>query len=340
MTLRFQIRSMVLAAAMSLVAALPAAAAIKVAVIGAQHIHSHQLKYPQEVPAKMQTILGAGYDVQNFGDCCATILQGYPHQSETHPYLEGGEKYGAVGGMNFHDSLAFKPDIVVIGPFGKHDTEIANQLYKGMLDPVHFKADFDQLVTTYLNQPQKPKVIVSTPIPIPRGSAGGVVTPVMLPATLAVAMERNVPVMDFYNAFLDKPNLFKDETHITNDQGLQLLADTMAAAVKQAASGAAPGSDASAPPPSADAAVVATPDASAPPPATGGTTGSGGSAPAGSGGSASPPPAQPDAAVAPTETPPAPARPKGGCAVGGDGGAAPVLVLIGLALFLGRRRRR
>jgi len=55
------------------------AAPIKVACIGEQTTHGHA--YPannresqpvgmQEYPAQLQTMLGADYEVRNFGDCC------------------------------------------------------------------------------------------------------------------------------------------------------------------------------------------------------------------------------------------------------------------------------
>jgi uncharacterized membrane protein YgcG len=272
-------RAAVALSAMSAVALLLSAAAaeaeIKVAVIGPQHVHSHQLTRDKEYPAMLQTLLGAEYLVGNFGDCCATILQGYPKQKETHPYLESGEAYPAVGGMNFKDSVKFMPNIAVIGPWGKHDTEIANQLYKGMLDRAKLEADFDELVTTYRNLPTKPQVIVLTPIPIPFGEPVGVTTTVLLPAIKAVAAKYQLPVVDVYSAFLNKKELFKDETHITNDAGLHTLADMVFAVMKASppgGGGTAPGDGGSA---------GGTPDASA----AGGASGGGGSAAGGASGS-------------------------------------------------------
>jgi uncharacterized membrane protein YgcG len=265
----------------SLLVAAPAHAVIKVAVIGPQHVHSHQLTRDKEYPAMLQTLLGAEFMVGNFGDCCATILQGYPKQKETHPYLESGEAYPAVGGMNFKDSVKFMPDIVVIGPWGKHDTEIADQLYKGTLDAAKLQADFDELVTTYQKLPSKPQVIVLTPIPIPFGMPVGVTTMILLPAIKAVAAKYNLPVVDVYPAFLNHKELFKDETHITNDAGLHTLADMVFAVMKANPPGSAPA-------PSADAAAPAGADASASGGASGGSSGSatgGSSGGIGSGGS-------------------------------------------------------
>src|SRR6185436_13335497 len=63
-----------------------AAASIKVACIGGHTTHSHafpalnretQPVGMQEYPAILQGKLGAAYQVRNFGDCCATVTQGY-----------------------------------------------------------------------------------------------------------------------------------------------------------------------------------------------------------------------------------------------------------------------
>ena len=60
------------------------AAPIKVACIGEHTTHSHhfpplnrdtQPVATQEYPAMLQTKLGSGYNVQNFGDCCATVAR-------------------------------------------------------------------------------------------------------------------------------------------------------------------------------------------------------------------------------------------------------------------------
>jgi hypothetical protein len=312
------------------------AAPIKVAVIGPQHVHSHQLSYDKEFPAMLQALLGPGYMVGNFGDCCATILRGYPRQHANHPYLEGGESYPTVGGMNFKDSLKFVPDIVLIAPFGKHDQEMANLLYGGKLDRAKEEVDYEALVTTYLDLPQKPKVYVSTPIPIPFGSPASVVTEVLLPATQAVIAKHQLPFVDFHAMFLDHKELFKDETHVTNDVGLHLLASGFYALMKAnngdggvSADAAAPSADAAIAPAPADAAIVA--DAAAPSGgAGGGVTGGAG----GSGGGAG----QGGAAGSPGEPPSGESHPRSsGCSVARRGGAWP---LLGLALLLAGRRAR
>jgi hypothetical protein len=322
-----------------LVASSAAAAPIKVAVIGPQHVHSHQLTYAKEFPAMLQVLLGPEYEVGNFGDCCASVLRGYPRQKETHPYLESGESYPQVGGMNFKDSLKFMPDVVLIAPFGKHDRELAMQLYGGKLDRAKLEADYEALVTTYLDLPQKPKVYVSTPIPIPYGSPASVVTEVMLPAVQAVIDKHKLPSVDFHAMFLNHKELFKDDTHVTNDTGLRLLASGFHALMKNtvtADAGVAP--DAA---PAADAGSAPVPDAASTGGAGGaaGSMGTGGAAGnMGTGGKPAPDARGEDPVDEPDPAGGAAPR-KSGCAIGGG---HPGSILVVVVLLLGRlpRRRR
>lgn len=259
------------------------AAPIKVACVGEQTTHSDQ--FPStgvgEYPWMLQMQLGTGYDVRNFGDCCATILQGYPKQPETHPYLMGGL---------FAPSTAFAPDIVVIGSWGKHDTEIANSLYSGVLDATKLQSDYDALVTSYLNLASKPKVFVSLPVPIPKGAPQGVTTNVILPSIRAVAGKYNLPIVDLYASFLNHPELYKDDTHVSNDGGLHKIADLVYAALIAAGDAGASGSNDAAAPGANDASTDAGAPAADAGDGAGSTTGgagSSGTSSSGAGGSGS-----------------------------------------------------
>src|SRR5262245_33669863 len=107
-----RIRIALLAAFAVSIVATRAEAAVKIACIGEQTTHSDQLSRSVEYPAMLQAALGAAYDVENFGDCCATVLNNYPKQPETHPYLLGGSA------PSYKESLTFAPDVVVIGSWG------------------------------------------------------------------------------------------------------------------------------------------------------------------------------------------------------------------------------
>jgi len=165
----------------------------------------------QEYPAQLQTLLGPGYQVRNFGDCCGTVLQGYtPQAGETHPYVNGTNPNDGVG---YKESIAFLPDIVIIGSWGRHDWGLAKATTDQVFTPQGFQDGYDDLVKRYQALASHPKIFVSLPIPILNGQGDvpdqGVKTSDVLPLVNAIATKYQLPVVDFYQPFLNHPELFK-----------------------------------------------------------------------------------------------------------------------------------
>jgi len=279
-------------------APLARAAPTRVAVIGAQMVHSDKLQRSQEWPAMLQKMVGPEYDVQNFGDCCSSVSLDYPKQPETHPYLRPPNNAAFKPGYN--ESVAFMPEIVIIGAWGKHDRELTDQVFGGKLDPVKFAADYETMITTYQSLPTHPKIFASLPIPIPFGMASGVVNDVILPATkMVLAKHPEIPVIDLWTPFVGHRELYNQDTgarsgtHVTPTAGLMLIATTTFGVWKQAMTGgtadagAGPGPDAAPADASADSAdtggATGTPTGGAS--GSGGATGGAGPAPEDTGGS-------------------------------------------------------
>ena len=185
----------------------------------------------------LQTLLGAGYQVRNFGDCCATVTQGYAPM-ETHPYVLGAL---AGRGPGYDESIAFAPDIVIIGSWGRHDWGMAKATTETW-SAAKFETDYDDLVQRYQKLASHPLIFVSLPIPIPYGEAApatGVATSSVLPGLQRVADKYRLPVIDLYSRFLGHRELFKqppdmegEGEHVTDGPGLQAIADTVYAAMK------------------------------------------------------------------------------------------------------------
>jgi hypothetical protein len=236
---RLAIFALVLLGACTLGGRTASAAPIKVACIGEHTTHSnlfqnndreHQPVGMQEYPMKLQALLGAGYDVRNFGDCCASVVQGY-NAPETHPYISGG---------NFKNSIAFAPDIVVVGSWGRHDWGLSAQNAFDVFTPEKFQTDYEALIKRYQDLSNHPKIYLSLPIPILFGTdvhPKGVKTSTVVAVIKAVAVKFNLPTIDLYGAFTDHKELFinpplKDsEGEHANDAGLQKIADVVAAAL-------------------------------------------------------------------------------------------------------------
>jgi MYXO-CTERM domain-containing protein len=175
----------------------------------------------------LQTLLGSGYDVRNFGDCCASVIQGYT-PAETHPYVLGAL---AGRGPGYNESFTFLPDIVVIGSWGRHDWGL-NKAPSEKWSLAEFQKDYDDLVQRYMKLSSHPKIYASLPIPILFGQGdvpdNGVTTSSVLPAVRAVAAKYNLPVIDLYTPFLNHRELFKEEgEHVTDDTGLHTIAQAV-----------------------------------------------------------------------------------------------------------------
>jgi hypothetical protein len=327
-----------------LVGARAQAAPMRVAVIGAQMVHSDKLQRSQEWPAMLQKLVGADYDVQNFGDCCSSVSLDYPKQPETHPYLRPPNNAAFKPGYN--ESVAFMPDIVIIGPWGKHDRELTTEVFGGKLDPVKFAADYETMIMTYENLPTHPKLFASLPIPIPFGMASGVVNDVILPATkMVLAKHPEIAVVDLWAPFVGHKELFNQDTgaragtHVTPDAGLHKIADTVYAVWQQRMNGGTPDdaspelADAGPLPVDAAAEEVATP-AGGPADAAGGSGGHAGGAGGGAGESGSSDPGGTGGSTTDTPT----MHASRGCAYGGDGGGGWAwILLLGMATLPRRR---
>jgi hypothetical protein len=235
------------------------AAAIKVACIGDQMVHSDlfsnsretQPAGMQEFPRKLQDLMGAGYDVRNFGDCCASVIGGYVH-SETHPY---------VSGSNYKNAVAFLPDIVLIGPWGRHDWGKSAMTALASFTVPAFQTGYEDILTKFQALSSKPKIIASNLVPLPFGMDGpdnGYKTSPQRDVVLALAAKYNVQIVDTFTAysgtaaaplFIQPPMKDSDGEH-TSDAGSTMMAQLFAAALKGMAG---PTSDGGAPPPPVDA---------------------------------------------------------------------------------------
>jgi hypothetical protein len=232
------------------------AAPIKVACVGEHTTHSDEYTEmnretvpagKQEYPVFLQTLLGSSYDVRNFGDCCSTVVENYSG-GPVHPFVNGAP---AGKGPGYKESLAFLPDIVIIGSWGKHDWGQGKENQVPTFNLATFQADYDDLVQRYMKLSSHPKVFVSLPIPIPNGNGtareNGVTTESVLPAIRAVAAKYSLPIVDLYNTFLNHKELFApgDGEHLTQAEGFPKLAATVhAAMMASASSGAGTGPDA------------------------------------------------------------------------------------------------
>ncbi len=156
-------------------------------------------------PARMQGLLGAGYDVRNFGVNGCTMLK------------HGDSPYWNADA--YKEALAFNPDIVVID-LGGNDSKPQNWKYKD-----EFDADARAMIASFRQLAAKPRVLVCLPMPafeVMWGINEQVYTNELIPMLRQAAVETHSELVDLHSPFLDKEAWFADHIH-PNAEGAALM---------------------------------------------------------------------------------------------------------------------
>ncbi|WP_158602260.1 S-layer homology domain-containing protein [Cohnella endophytica] len=194
---------------------------IKVAAIGDSITAGAGLDFPgtTSYPAQLQSLLGNGYAVKNFGVSGRTLLKSgdQPYWNET----------------AFEASKNYAPDIVII-QLGTNDTKSWN--WKNGENS--FLADYKEMIGAYRSLPSHPQVFVNLPPQVfnedpnaAYGIVGSVLRSGVIPLIKRAAQEAGATVIDVYAATSDLGFSFPDKVH-PNAAGAWAIANTVAKAVK------------------------------------------------------------------------------------------------------------
>ena len=169
-------------------------------------------------PAQLQTLLGGGVDVRNFGVSGRTLLQ-----KGDHPYRAEAA---------WREALDWKPDWVVI-KFGSNDSKPQN-----WSQAAEFDGDYRALLAELRQANPAVKIWLCTPAPAFPGSGTireDVVHGEIVPRVKALAAAETTGLIDLHAALEGRPALFPDAVHPNRDG-----AALMAAAVRDAVAGGLP----------------------------------------------------------------------------------------------------
>jgi len=166
-------------------------------------------------------LLGAGWDVRNFGVNGATLLK-----KADRPYFKQ---------KAHNEALAFAPDIVVI-MLGTNDSKHRGD---GSLESEHaidnwqYKADYipdyEALIAAFRKANPEVKVYVCLPTPCFPGRWGinnKTIHDEIIPLVRQVAKDENASIIDLNTALAGKKNLFPDTVH-PNSAGAKIMAETV-----------------------------------------------------------------------------------------------------------------
>lgn len=215
----------------------PKTDAIRVACVGNSITDGHGIDMApsQGYPAQLQRMLGKDYWVKNFGVSGRTMLN------------KGDQPY--MSELAWQDAQAFKPDVVVI-KLGTNDSKPQNWKYG-----TEFRQDLEQMILTLrpdlaqsaksakkgkkakktqVAAPQKPRILLCTPIPALKSSWGineSVIANEIIPIQQEVAKKYGLQIIDLHTLFTgDGAGMLDDGIH-PDSKGARRLAELVAATI-------------------------------------------------------------------------------------------------------------
>jgi len=174
-------------------------ARIKIACIGASITSGARLKDPakESYPAQLQTKLGEGYEVRNYGVSGCTMLR------------KGDKPYWNTA--QYQAALAYNPGIVTID-LGGNDSKLTNRIH---LD--EYKKDCHDMIQAFTALPSHPRIILLLPLVSFVTDTTGIWDPVIvnkiIPLLKEVAYEDNCELFNVHSLLIDKPKLMPDKIH-------------------------------------------------------------------------------------------------------------------------------
>lgn len=162
-------------------------------------------------PAQLGNLLGAGWDVKNFGVNGHTLLS-----NGNAPYINSGQ---------YKAALAFQPDVVII-KLGTNDSKPDNWKLKEA-----FVGDYLQLIDQFRQLDSQPVIWICKPVPVfPEqwGISDQVVREEVNLRVELVARKAGVPVIDLHTPFRRDAALFPDKVH-PNAAGAEKMASIISA---------------------------------------------------------------------------------------------------------------
>jgi lysophospholipase L1-like esterase len=135
-------------------------------------------------PTQLQQLLGADYDVRNYGVSGFCMLT-----NSDCPYVRLPQ---------WHDALNFNPDIVVL-KMGTNDTKPWNWQHAD-----EFESDYQHFIDTLKALPSKPKIILAYPIRVfdnPFSIRDSVLTASIIPTIKELARKNHLQTLDLHSVF-------------------------------------------------------------------------------------------------------------------------------------------
>jgi len=185
---------------------------VKVACLGASICAGAGLANPETAsyPAQLGRLLGAGYQVTNYGVSGTTLLK-----KGDHPYWNTPQ---------YKAALASEPDIVLID-LGGNDSKLVNRVH---LD--EYENDYHDMIKAFRALPSHPRILLLQPVVSFVKDTTQiwdlVITQQILPKVRQVAYDDQVELVNLNALLIGKPALVPDGIH-PELEGTTLMAKTL-----------------------------------------------------------------------------------------------------------------
>ena len=165
-------------------------------------------------PVVLGKLLGARFEVRNFGVSGATLLK------------NGDLSYWKL--PQFEHLTEFAPQVIILA-LGTNDSKPQNWKYREQ-----FAADLRAMLDQFGSWPSHPKTWVCFPPPVYETKWGineQTIRGDVIPLIKRVALEREVPTINLHQALSNRPEYFPDKIH-PNAAGAGMMAMTIFTALK------------------------------------------------------------------------------------------------------------
>lgn len=188
---------------------------IRVACVGDSVTYGMTMKHwgKNAYPFVLGEMLGDMFCTENFGFSGRTVMT-----SGDRPYVN--EKL-------YSKTLEFEPQVVIL-QIGSNDSKSYN--WKGVDG---FVKDYETLLESYINLSSKPTVYICTPPPafekdgkVRYDIEKDVIADEIVPAVRKIAESYGIEIIDLYDMFDGRPELFNDGLH-PNEEGASMIAQAV-----------------------------------------------------------------------------------------------------------------
>ncbi|MDO4462860.1 MAG: GDSL-type esterase/lipase family protein [Bacteroidia bacterium] len=190
--------------------------AIRVACIGDSITEGYGINYQSysSYPARLDSILGSGYDVLNFGRSATTMMQ-----NGNFPYWSAKE---------FNNMLAYHADIHVI-MLGTNDAKLFQWNAKAFSD------SYQAMIDTIYSVNPKSQIYLCHCIPA-RATKWEITDSVIVnyvnPCIDTLAKNNNLPIIDMYSVMTPHLERIFDDIH-PDSEGTKIMASAIAKVIKK-----------------------------------------------------------------------------------------------------------